>query len=140
MPAAVIGGAIAAVGAVGSAAIGSSAQSRASREATQATQQATAANNALQREIYGQNRDMLTPYVQRGNAAGNQMNALLGLGGGTTTNSAGSAFILKPKNLRYLPVVLSKPTPQNVQLSYAPKNIDLPNPFSSLATNGLSSL
>jgi len=41
-------------------------------------------------------------------------------------NSAGTAFILKPDNLRYIPVVLQKPTPQSVQLSYAPKSIDLP--------------
>lgn len=93
MPAAVIGGAIAAVGGIGAAAIGSSAQSRASREATQAAQDSTAQNAALFREARAENMAVLSPFVGRGNAAGNQINSLLGLGGGTTTNSAGSAFI-----------------------------------------------
>ena len=38
-------------------------------------------NNALAREIYGQNKDILNPFVQRGNKAGDAINALLGLGG-----------------------------------------------------------
>lgn len=93
MPAAaVVGGIVAGAGAIGAAAIGSSAQRSASRDATQAAQDATAQNTALQREVYAQNQAILNPYVQRGNAAGEQINALLGLGGGTT-NSAGSAFI-----------------------------------------------
>ena len=42
-------------------------------------------------------------------------------------NNAGSAFILKPKHLRLIsPAMLKKPTPQNPQLSYAPKKVDLP--------------
>jgi hypothetical protein len=44
----------------------------------------TAANQqsvALQRDIYGQNQQALSPFMQRGNAAGDQINALLGLGG-----------------------------------------------------------
>ena len=41
-------------------------------------------------------------------------------------NNAKSAFILKPKELRYIPVMIKKPPPQNPQLSFAPKKIDLP--------------
>jgi hypothetical protein len=53
----------------------------ASRRAAQTSQQATDSNNALARDIYGQNRQIMSPFVNRGNAAGNQINALLGLGG-----------------------------------------------------------
>ena len=41
-------------------------------------------------------------------------------------NSAGTAFILKPKHLRYFPITIPIPPAQNPQLSYAPKSIDLP--------------
>ncbi|WP_422057961.1 hypothetical protein [Sphingomonas sp.] len=90
MPAAVIGGAIVAAGGIGAAAIGSSAQSRASRDATQAAQDSTAQNAALFREARAENMQVLSPFVGRGNAAGNQINALLGLGG-RATNNAGTA-------------------------------------------------
>ena len=36
------------------------------------------------------------------------------------------AFILKPKNLRYIPVSFKQPTPQDVALSYAPRSISMP--------------
>lgn len=77
------------LGAVGSV-VSSSSQNRASREASQVAQNTANQNNALAQYIYGQNKDMLSPYVQRGNAAGNQINALLGLGGGLS-NNAGTA-------------------------------------------------
>lgn len=35
----------------------------------------------------------------------------------------GYAFILKPSDLRYIPVVIPTPTPQKPQLSFAPRNI-----------------
>lgn len=79
MPAAVIGGAIAAVGSIGAAALGSSAQNRATREATAATERTTTANNALTREIYGENKAVLAPFVNNGTSASNAINALLGL-------------------------------------------------------------
>jgi len=41
-------------------------------------------------------------------------------------NQAGTAFILKPEHLRYIPVTIPAPPPQNPQLSYAPKSIALP--------------
>ena len=37
-----------------------------------------------------------------------------------------SAFVLKPKNLRYTPVSFKKPKKQNVALSYAPREISMP--------------
>lgn len=82
------------LGAVGSI-VSSSSQNRATREASQVAQNTANQNNALAAYIYGQNRDMLNPYVQRGNAAGNQINALLGLGGGMT-NSAGTGTVTQP--------------------------------------------
>jgi hypothetical protein len=54
----------------------------------QAQQQATSQelqlgreNIAFQQGIYNQNKALLTPFVDRGNTAGNSINALLGLGG-----------------------------------------------------------
>jgi hypothetical protein len=41
-------------------------------------------------------------------------------------NEAGSAFVLKPDNLRYKVVTHAAPTPQNPKVSYAKKKIDLP--------------
>lgn len=81
MPAAIIGGAIAGVGAIGAAAIGSKAQKKAAQTAADATAQATAENNALQREIYGSNKQTLDPYIQSGYSANNAIAALLGTGG-----------------------------------------------------------
>lgn len=76
--AAIIGGSVLAAG--GSALAASSNRSAANR-AAQVSSDNNAANVALQREIYNQNRGIMQPFLQRGNAAGNQINALLGLGG-----------------------------------------------------------
>jgi len=75
--AAAIGIGLAGVGA-GASAI--SANKNAKRAAA-TSQASTDANVGLAREIYGNNQQMLNPFMQRGNAAGNQLNALLGLGG-----------------------------------------------------------
>lgn len=75
MPAAVVGGVIAGAGALGSAAIGASAAKKASK----AVSRDNAANNALQEKIYNQNTQNIDPFMQRGNAAGDAMNAILGL-------------------------------------------------------------
>lgn len=66
------------VAGIGSA-IGASSNRSAANRAADVSQENTDANIALTRDIYGQNRAMLDPFVQRGNAAGNQINALLGL-------------------------------------------------------------
>jgi hypothetical protein len=95
MPPAIIAGGIAAVGAIGGAVISSSAQKSAANTAAQAQQQATSQelqlgreNIAFQQGIYNQNKALLTPSVQRGDVAGNQINALLGLGGTQTPVAA----------------------------------------------------
>ncbi len=65
----------------GSAIVGGVVAAKSASNANKTTQQATAANNALQSQIYEQNRTTLAPYVQAGNRATNSIQALLGLGG-----------------------------------------------------------
>lgn len=77
MPIAAIG----AVASIGGAILGSSAQKKAANTAAQAASDNTAANNALARDIYGQNKATLAPFVNTGTSASNAINALLGLGG-----------------------------------------------------------
>ena len=74
-----IASAIGAVAGIGAALIGSSAQNKASKRAAATAQQTADSNNALALNIYGQNRDMLNTYNNRGNVAGDAINALLGL-------------------------------------------------------------
>jgi hypothetical protein len=88
MPPVLIAAGVAAVGTIGGAVISSGAQKSAANTAAQAQQQATSQELQLGREninfqqgIYDQNKALLTPFVDRGNAAGGQINALLGLGG-----------------------------------------------------------
>jgi hypothetical protein len=50
-------------------------------KAAKAAKHAANSNNALQADIYNQNKATLAPYVDRGNAAGANINALLGMGG-----------------------------------------------------------
>lgn len=76
-----IGAIIGGVASVAGSVIGSSSNKKAANKAAQASQQATDQTVGLQRDIYNQNRQTLNPFVQRGNAAGNAINALLGLGG-----------------------------------------------------------
>jgi hypothetical protein len=72
------------------AAIGSSANKKAANTAANAAQQASDQNVALQRDIYGQNKGVLSPFIQGGTQAGGTINALLGLGGDTA--KANDAF------------------------------------------------
>ena len=65
------------VAAVGGAVVMSNASDKASKAATNAANQ----NNALEKEIYGENKANLTPWMTRGNTAGGEYSALLGLGG-----------------------------------------------------------
>jgi hypothetical protein len=55
-------------------------------KAAKAAKHAANKNNALQADIYSQNKATLAPYTDRGNAAGANINALLGL-----TNDNGAA-------------------------------------------------
>ena len=84
MPAAIIGGVIAGAGAIGAAAISSNAASNAASTAQQTAQE----NNALQQQIYNQNVGYATPFMQRGNAAGNELEGFLGLGGDPAASQA----------------------------------------------------
>lgn len=63
------------------AAVSSGSQKSAAKNAAATQQNVANQNNALAANIYGQNQAALSPFMQRGNAAGNQINALLGLGG-----------------------------------------------------------
>lgn len=74
----------------GGAVIASSNNRRAANTATQAAQQAANQNNALQRDIYSQNAARLDPYTQRGNMAGETLNAMLS--GGTGADDAFARF------------------------------------------------
>lgn len=78
--AAVIGG----VAAIGGSLISSHAVNSASKAARDAANQ----NNALQRDTYGQNKALITPYVNRGAAAGDELNGFLGLGGDPAKSKA----------------------------------------------------
>lgn len=74
---------------IGAAVIGGGASLLASSKATKASEEATAANNALQSQIYQQNSSNLQPYIQQGNAANSALNEWLGLSSGSTSGSAG---------------------------------------------------
>lgn len=80
---AVIGSAV--VGA-GSTALGASKNASAINKANQAQQESTAQQLAFQREARDENKAALSPFMTRGNAAGDQINALLGLSTGPTTD------------------------------------------------------
>jgi hypothetical protein len=85
---AIVGGAVIAGGA---SVYGAKKNSKAIKKASSAQQQSTDQQTALQRETYAQNAANLSPFMQRGKAAGNEVNALLGLGtGGFIPNTAPS--------------------------------------------------
>lgn len=88
MPIGIIAGTVAAAG-IGAAATlsASSKNSKAINKSTDAQTASNADSIALQRDIYGQNKQTLSPFIERGNAAGSTINALLGLGG-TAPNAA----------------------------------------------------
>lgn len=82
MPPVVIAGGIAAAGAIGSAAIGASS----AKKAAKASQAGADASIAAQERTYASNTANLSPYMQRGNVAGDYLNAMLGLPSATTTS------------------------------------------------------
>lgn len=94
MPPLAIAAGVAAVGSIGGAIIGSHAQTKAANQANASQQQATQAELQLGREsmalntnIYNSNYNTLSPFVSRGNVAGDRINALLGLGTAPTMTS-----------------------------------------------------
>jgi hypothetical protein len=105
MPPAVIAAGVVAAGTIGGAVLGSSAQKSAANQASQAQQDSTAAqlqlghdsldlqrqlaqqSMGLNQSIYNSNYDLLSPWVARGNVAGNAYNSLLGLPSAPTMHS-----------------------------------------------------
>lgn len=89
----------AAVG-LGSSLLSSRSNSRAIDRATDAQTDGTQQSLALQREIYGNNEATLSPFVNRGNAAGGAINALLGIAPAQTAQqtqpNAFSQFVGSP--------------------------------------------
>ncbi len=77
MPIALIAAGVGAVASVAGAAISSGAQKSAARTAATAADN----NNAIQQQVRQENTTNLSPYMTRGNAAGANYNALLGLSG-----------------------------------------------------------
>jgi hypothetical protein len=66
--------------AAGGSALAASSQKKAASKAADTSLAASRENNALARDIYGQNKAILSPYAQGGAQAFNHYNALLGLG------------------------------------------------------------
>lgn len=62
---------------LGAAVIGGGASIIGGNKAAAAQKNATNSNNALQRDIYGQNKATLDPYIQRGNQAGSILQGLI---------------------------------------------------------------
>lgn len=77
MPAAAIVAGVGAVASIGGAIIGKNAQNNAVKQAAQTAENTTAANNALAREIYGQNKATLDPFVGVGTKASGALNSLM---------------------------------------------------------------
>lgn len=80
MPPAVAIAGIGAAAGIGGAVLSSKATKSAAKSASQTAADTTATNNALARDIYQKNQQILSPYSDRGNSAGNAINSLLGLG------------------------------------------------------------
>jgi hypothetical protein len=85
-------GTMAAIG-IGAGVLGSvlssKSQSKAAKTAANTQAQVASQNNALAANIYGQNREALSPFMARGNAAGNALNDMLGIGQPGTMQSFG---------------------------------------------------
>lgn len=75
-----VGAIIGGVASIGGALLGSSAQKKAANKAADVSLQTAQENNRLAENIYNQNAAVLSPFQQRGNAAGDAINSLLGLG------------------------------------------------------------
>ena len=88
MPIGAIVAGVGAAGAVGSAAISSNAASSASKTAANTASQ----NDALEQQLYAQNQAIEAPYIGRGNAAGDEINGLLGLPSGAASAAATPAL------------------------------------------------
>jgi hypothetical protein len=94
-------GTMAAIG-IGAGVLGSvlssKSQSKAAKTAANTQAQVASQNNALAANIYGQNREALSPFMARGNAAGNALNDMLGIGqpGAMQSFGDGDRFLGSP--------------------------------------------
>ena len=86
---------MAVVSAIGSF-FASKSQNKAIARAAETSQKNNTENTALARDIYGQNKEVLSPFVNRGNRAGDQMNALLGLGGAQMSSGGPATATMMP--------------------------------------------
>jgi hypothetical protein len=77
---------------VGGAVISSSAAKKASKTAANAATTAATENNALQRDIYDQNKATLSPFVNAGSSVTPTIQSALGLNGSTAANDAFNLF------------------------------------------------
>jgi hypothetical protein len=77
-------------GMAASSAIGAKSQKKAAKKAAQVSQANNEANNALAREQFQAVSQRVDPFINRGEVAGQNLNALLGLGGNTA--GANGAF------------------------------------------------
>lgn len=102
MPPVLIAGGIAAAGAIGGAALSAKAQKKAANKAADTSLQVANQNNALTKEIYGQNKETLSPFVNTGTQASGQINALLQNGpyDGGNINSAFVNSAMNPGSLQ----------------------------------------
>lgn len=75
-----IGAIIGGVASIGGGLLSASAQKKAANKAADTSLAVAQQNNALASNIYNQNAAALSPFQQRGNAAGDAINSLLGLG------------------------------------------------------------
>lgn len=97
---AIASGIIAGAAALGGSILGAKAQKKAAKTAAQAQIDATAQNNQLAREQYAKNAAVLSPWQVRGNAAGQAVNALLGIPI-ANGNGSSSALATAQQNAAY---------------------------------------
>jgi len=98
MPPIVIAAGIGAAATIGGAVMSAKAQKSAAKSAAATAASTADKNNALQLDIYGQNKALLSPYSERGNQAGTAINALLGLGSPAQPTSAPQQGYGVPQN------------------------------------------
>jgi hypothetical protein len=94
MPPVIIGAGIAAAATVGGAVLTSKSNAKATDKAVAAQQTSETQQLGFQRQARDENTAALSQWMERGNAAGNQINALLGLGGPTQAQPTPQAGVL----------------------------------------------
>jgi hypothetical protein len=125
-----VGAALGAIGTIGGALISAGAQKSAARQAAQAQQSATDAqlqlgqqSLGLNRDIYNSNYALLNPFVTRGNAAGDAINALLGLPSAPAAVSP-AATPAAGSGTQTAPVFAQTPVPTG---AFAPSSVGIIN-------------